>query len=228
MTYHELQQGWYYYLSIEHDLNETSRYLEPNGQEEVYSFEFYKIIMLCCSEIETTFKQLCKTIDPSSNCGNIGMYKSTILSKFPKIGEAMVFVPRWNGKNLYPFKDWSTGKLEWWDGYTSLKHSRFESIKEASYKNAVNSLAALSILLQYLYKTCGYDCKCDESNYFDSDYYPHATPYSPPTRRVPSRGTPRVPAPLPLSPLSPPDRDRRGDSPAWSGRGSRPSRRTSG
>ena len=34
--------------------------------------------------------------------------------------------------------------------------------------------------------------------------------------------------PLPLSPFSPPDRDRRGDSPAWSGRGSRPSRRTSG
>ena len=42
------------------------------------------------------------------------------------------------------------------------------------------------------------------------------------------RGTPRVPAPLPLSTFSPPDRDRRGDSPAWSGRGSRPSRRTSG
>ena len=30
----------------------------------------------------------------------------------------------------------------------------------------------------------------------------------PPTRRVPPRGTPRVPAPLPLSPFSPPDRDR--------------------
>ena len=27
-----------------------------------------------------------------------------------------------------------------------------------------------------------------------------------------------IPAPLPLSPFSPPDRDRRGDSPAWSGR----------
>ena len=55
-----------------------------------------------------------------------------------------------------------------------------------------------------------------------------ATPKSPPTGRGPPRGTPRVPAPLPLSPFSPPDRDRRGDSPAWSGRGSRPSRRTSG
>ena len=38
----------------------------------------------------------------------------------------------------------------------------------------------------------------------------------------------QVGLPLPLSPFSPPDRDRRGDSPAWSGRGSRPSRRTSG
>ena len=43
------------------------------------------------------------------------------------------------------------------------------------------------------------------------------TPKSSPTRRVPSRGTPRVPAPLHLSPFSPPDRDRRVDSPAWSG-----------
>ena len=56
----------------------------------------------------------------------------------------------------------------------------------------------------------------------------HATPKSPPTRRVRSRGTPRVPAPLPLSPFSPSDRDRSVDCPAWSGRGSRPSRRTSG
>ena len=56
----------------------------------------------------------------------------------------------------------------------------------------------------------------------------HATPKSSPTRRVPSRGTPRVPEPLSLSPFYPPDRDRRVDSPAWSGRGSRPSRRTSG
>ena len=54
------------------------------------------------------------------------------------------------------------------------------------------------------------------------------TPKSSLTRRVPSRGTPRVPAQLHLSPFSPPGRDRRGDSPAWSRRGSRPSRRTSG
>ena len=56
----------------------------------------------------------------------------------------------------------------------------------------------------------------------------HATPKSSPTRRVPSRGTPRVPAPLHLNPFCPPHHDRRVDSPALSGRGPRPSQRTSG
>ena len=39
-----------------------------------------------------------------------------------------------------------------------------------------------------------------------------ATPKSSPTRRVPSRGTPSIPAPLHRSLFSPPDRDRRVDS----------------
>ena len=55
-----------------------------------------------------------------------------------------------------------------------------------------------------------------------------ATPRNSPTHRVPSRETPRVPTPLHLSPFSPPDGDRSVDSPAWSGRDSRPSRHISG
>ena len=51
-----------------------------------------------------------------------------------------------------------------------------------------------------------------------------AFPRSSPTHRVPSRETLRVPTPLHLSPFSPPDGDRSVDSPAWSGRDSRPSR----
>ena len=57
---------------------------------------------------------------------------------------------------------------------------------------------------------------------------PHATPKSSPTRRVHSRGTPRILEPLHPSHFSPPDGDRRVNYPAWAGRGSRPSRRTSG
>ena len=51
---------------------------------------------------------------------------------------------------------------------------------------------------------------------------------SSPTYRSHSRGTPRFPAQFNLSHFSPPDLNMRVDSPALSGKGSLPSRRTSG
>src|SRR5574337_1309258 len=54
---------------------------------------------------------------------------------------------------------------------------------------------------------------------------PHKVPRHPGLPGEEHRG---FPATLPLSPFSPPDLDRRVDSPALSGRGSRPSGRTSG
>ena len=172
MTFHELQGLWYYFLCIEGDLNVTSRYIEPNGQEKVYSFEFYKIIVLSCTEIENSFKQICKNIDPEGSCNNIAEYKGTILKKHPKIVDTRVIVPRWNAKNIYPFKEWQDGGLSWWDAYTALKHHRGSSFNKATYKNAVYALAALYVLILYLYKINSYDCKADESTYFESDYYP--------------------------------------------------------
>src|SRR5574340_206979 len=53
----------------------------------------------------------------------------------------------------------------------------------------------------------------------------HKVPRHPGLPQEEHRG---FPAPLPLSPFYPPDLDRRVDSPALSGRGSRPSGRTSG
>src|SRR5574337_538996 len=55
--------------------------------------------------------------------------------------------------------------------------------------------------------------------------HPHKVPRHPGLPGAEHRG---CPAPLPLSPFYPPDLDRRLDSPALSGRGSRPSGRTSG
>ena len=59
-------------------------------------------------------------------------------------------------------------------------------------------------------------------------WHPWSDPKSFPTHRSHSRGTPRFPARLQLSPFTPPDRDKMVDSPALSGRGSRSSWRTSG
>ena len=184
MKFWELATCWNYFLSIEKDLSETSQYIEPYGQENTYSFEFYKIIMLSCAEIETAFKQLCNLIEPQNKCGKINEYKEVILSKYPKICDCMVVVPRWKARNLFPFKGWDTGKLTWWSAYQDLKHSRFTKISEATYQNAVSALAALYILILYLYKISGYDCKADDSVYFWSEYHP-AQHYLPPISELP-------------------------------------------
>lgn len=152
MDVSELTNLWNYYMCLEKDLEATSRYIEPQGQEDTYSYEFCKIIILGCSEIENIFKMICLNIDNSKECGNIGEYKGKILSKYPRIIETEVSIPRWNYTKVNPFKGWDSGPLDWWDVYTKLKHHRVSSMKIATYHNAVKVLSALYVLIAYLRK----------------------------------------------------------------------------
>ena len=65
---------WNYYLSLEKDLDDTSRYIEPKGQENVFSFEFAKLLVLSCTELESVLKLLCYECSGEKR-GNIGMVK---------------------------------------------------------------------------------------------------------------------------------------------------------
>ncbi len=70
---------WDYYISLEDDLSNTSRYIEPRGQEYVYSFEFAKLLVLTCIEIEAVFKEICRTI-----CGKYEQIQRNYLGKIPQ------------------------------------------------------------------------------------------------------------------------------------------------
>lgn len=59
ITEKELSGIWNYYLSLEKDLDNTSRFIEPRGQENVFSFEFAKLLVLSCTELESVLKLLC-------------------------------------------------------------------------------------------------------------------------------------------------------------------------
>ena len=148
---------------------ETSQYIEPSNQENTFSFAFYKIIILSCTEIETIFKTITKKITGVEK-GIISDYKKDILGKYPKIVAAKVFVERW-GKTIIPFESWDKGKLSWWEAYSHLKHNRKEDFKEATYQNAVYCLGALYILILYLAKIFNIDNVDDSrSNYISSEY----------------------------------------------------------
>ena len=128
-----LDRNWYYFLTLDRDLYDTTLYIEPEGQESTYSFAFYKLIMLGGSEAESLMKQLCEETDPSKTGGNIGELKGAILGKYPQIENVRITVSRWGGREIIPFENWSTKKLKWWDNYNELKHSRFKTIEKATF-----------------------------------------------------------------------------------------------
>lgn len=169
MTAQTLHEIWNYYLTLETDISNTSRYIEPCGQENVHSFEFAKILILACTELESVFKLLCFEITGEQPEGSIGKYKEIILGKYPHITDAVAFVSRW-GKSISPFQGWDNGKLSWWSAYQEVKHNRGEHFSGASYSNAVYALSALYISIFYLARTTNIAFEEHISTYIASSY----------------------------------------------------------
>lgn len=164
----DIKDSWNYFRSLSDDMAQTARYVEPIGQENVYSIEFAKIIILSCTELESVFKALCLGID-GSKCGNIGQYKEKILGRFPLIVEAVVEIPR-SGTQLKPFEGWGSGPLSWWDAYTDVKHTRGKLFNQASYQNAVYALSALYISILYYSEFANVKLHTVDGGYLTSDY----------------------------------------------------------
>ena len=168
LTKEQLNGIWNYYLSLERDMANTSQYIEPMGQEDVHSFEFAKILILSCTEVESLFKILCEEIE-HKKAGNMSEYKEIILNKYPRIIEAEVNISRLN-RNLKPFAEWDCKKLLWWDAYQEVKHNRDNAFSLATYRNAVMALSALYILVFYVSKTTNISFPNYKSEYIDSEY----------------------------------------------------------
>lgn len=169
MTEKELVGIWNYYLSIERDLANTSRYIEPEGQENVHSFEFAKLLILACTEIESVFKAMCSKISNAKAEGTIATYKEKVLGRFPRIIEAEVTIDRL-GRIIRPFAGWNEKKLSWWDAYQSVKHNRGNYFSDATYINAATAISALYILILYLAELSGITIYNFQSEYIDSKY----------------------------------------------------------
>lgn len=165
----ELNSFWNYYLSIENDLSDTSQFIEPNGQENVYSFEFAKLLILACTEVEAVFKAICLEINGKPGSGDIGEYKKAILTAYPRIVETEVSVDRL-GRTIKPFDGWDKGKLCWWDAYQLVKHNRKSYFTEATYMNATMAISALYILIFYLSKITNISFSNYKSKYISSAY----------------------------------------------------------
>ena len=66
---------WEYFLSLESDLEDCSKYVEfTSTNYKTYSIEFAKIILLASAEFDTVAKELCKIINPNINLNGINRH----------------------------------------------------------------------------------------------------------------------------------------------------------
>ena len=140
----EIDSLWNYFLVLDDDMNNTSRYVDPIGNENVWSFEFLKVLLLSCTESESIFKLMCRKIDSSGSCGNIGDDKKIILGEFPKIVNSTVTIKRLE-REIKPFEGWDIGHLQWWDAYQLVKHNRDGNFQKATYMT--RNASALRLML---------------------------------------------------------------------------------
>lgn len=151
-----VRQHWNYFLALEDDLGQLFRYLEPaEGNFHAYSLELARILITAASEVDVVAKLLCKKIAPDSTANNINGYRKTIAPAYPKLSAALVTLPKF-ALTFTPWEQWEGNKNPvWWAAYNDVKHHRSEHFPRANLHNALNAVAALYLLLLFLYKDAG-------------------------------------------------------------------------
>jgi hypothetical protein len=139
-------QHWHYFLELEKEFANTLRFVEYVPDHlDVYSFEFARLLLLSCSELDVIFKIVCTHINPSSAADSIGDYFSEITTVFD-ITVEKVIIPRFK-ETLLPFEKWDKGQPPfWWTNYNKVKHHRHTEFTRANFKSVIYSISGLLIV----------------------------------------------------------------------------------
>ena len=79
ITFVTPKHHWNYFLAIEKDIENLSRYIEfSDANLGTYSIELTHILLSASSEVDVIMKQLCTLVDPNQTTKNINDYKSVI------------------------------------------------------------------------------------------------------------------------------------------------------
>lgn len=155
MTFGDYSHHWSYYLAVEEQLRDTSRYVEFSLENsEAYSIEFARILLSAASETDVLLKQLCCLLDESAKADSINKYRSVIINLKPDLISESVYARQYNIE-LKPWENLSTLNQPptWWMANNKVKHHRHTHFKDANLRNAMHAVGALHILVVYYYKT---------------------------------------------------------------------------
>ena len=148
-----INHHWNYFLAIEKDLENLSRYIEFAKENlEVYSIELTRILLSTSSEVDVIMKQLCKLLEPDREAKNINDYRTTIQNNLHSFINEEVIIDRY-GLSFKPWESWvGTENPDWWKSYNNVKHERNSYYLEANLENTINAVGALLVTTIYYYK----------------------------------------------------------------------------
>jgi hypothetical protein len=144
---------WNYFIALEQDLAQTSRYIEFNENNYgTYSVELAHLLLASASEVDVIAKEICRFLAPAERAENINHYQNIICRKLPEFVEETVLIPRFKIE-LHPWLNWEQNiNPLWWQSYNKVKHQRSDYFHEANLKNVLNAMGGLLIAVFYYYK----------------------------------------------------------------------------
>jgi hypothetical protein len=144
---------WEFFLSIEDELAQTTRYVEFNEDHlKVYSIAFSRILLASASEVDVVTKEMCRIIGPAKEAERMNEYRPIILERFPNFPTMEIKIPR-HTITMKPWQAWAGGKNPpWWAAYNQVKHKRSAHYNEATLQNALGATMGLMCVLLYFYR----------------------------------------------------------------------------
>jgi hypothetical protein len=144
---------WNYFLALEEDLSQVSRYIEFSEKNfQTYSIELAHLLLASASEVDVIAKGLCIHLEPAVSVENINGYKKIITNGITDFADEPVFVPRF-GLTLHPWSTWSGNHNPiWWRSYNKVKHERNDHFPDANLKNTLNAMAGLLVAVFHFYR----------------------------------------------------------------------------
>ena len=141
------KKNWAAYKSIEDDMGRIVEYLPlETKQYMVFSFKLADIIIRCCTQVESVFKDLVRERMFLENLSKDDYEK---LNKLNLTKEA--FTIRANGDAFAPFSIFFEDETNksipfWWTTYNKLKHDYSKNLELANLQAAICALGSLFIL----------------------------------------------------------------------------------
>lgn len=151
------------FLIIQNDMKKLFEYIDTSDINlECYSYRTHELLTRACIEVETNFKAILIENGYSKKASSgktprLNMSDYFKINKTHKLSDYQVKIPHWNGTSAIrrPFENWkiNSSNPAWYEAYHATKHNRHMSFSQANFKNMLDAICGLLVLLSSQFYT---------------------------------------------------------------------------